>query len=107
MGKVILLITHYYDTEKQDLQNRKAIILESLLSGAVLQSETSAEIEDNQLFQKAWETISRIITPNQQGNSFPTIPYAQILLSHRKISYLLLAHSSALSSLKSCTLRES
>ena len=85
--KVLQAIRHYYDTEKQDLQKRKAIILESLLSGAVLQTETNAETQDNQLLQKAWETISRIITPNQQGNSFPMIPYAQIALQGSRFEF--------------------
>ncbi|MEO0837513.1 MAG: thioredoxin domain-containing protein [Cyanobacteria bacterium J06643_5] len=85
--KVLQAIRHYYDTEKQDLQKRKAVILESLLSGAVLQTETTAEIQDNQLLQSGWETISGIITPNQQGNSFPMIPYAQIALQGSRFEF--------------------
>lgn len=85
--KVLQAIRHYYDTEKQDLQKRKAVILESLLSGAVLQTETTAEIQDNQLLQRAWETFAKIITPNQQGNSFPMIPYAQIALQGSRFEF--------------------
>ena len=52
-----------------------------------MQTETTAEIQDNQLLQKAWETVSRIITPNRQGNSFPMIPYAQIALQGSRFEF--------------------
>ncbi len=78
--QVLKAIRHYYDTEKQDLQKRKAIILESLLTSAALQTEATSEAEDNQFIREGWETFTRIITPNQQGNSFPMIPYAQMAL---------------------------
>ena len=85
--QVLQAIRHYYDTEKQDLQQRKAVILESLLTSAVLQTETAAETQDNQLLQKAWETCTGIITPNQQGNSFPMIPYAQMALQGSRFDF--------------------
>lgn len=85
--QVLQAIRHYYDTEKQDLQQRKAVILESLLTSAVLQTETVAETQDNQLLQKAWETYTGIITPNQQGNSFPMIPYAQMALQGSRFDF--------------------
>ncbi|MBE9216947.1 thioredoxin domain-containing protein [Plectonema cf. radiosum LEGE 06105] len=85
--QVLQAIRHYYDTEKQDLQQRKAVILESLLTSAVLQTETVAETQDNQLLQKAWETFTGIITPNQQGNSFPMIPYAQMALQGNRFDF--------------------
>lgn len=77
--QVLKAIRNYYDTEKQDLQKRKAVILESLLTSAVLQPE-AAQTQDNQLLREAWQTFSRIIAPNRQGNSFPSIPYAQMAL---------------------------
>ena len=85
--QVLKAIRHYYDTEKQDLQKRKAIILESLLTSAVLQTETDVETQDNQLLREAWETFTRIITPNQEGNSFPTIPYAQMALQGTRFDF--------------------
>jgi len=85
--QVLQAIRHYYDTEKQDLQQRKAVILESLLTSAVLPTETVAETQDNQLLQKAWETCTKIITPNPQGNSFPMIPYAQMALQGNRFDF--------------------
>ncbi|MBV6623986.1 MAG: thioredoxin domain-containing protein [Rivularia sp. (in: Bacteria)] len=85
--QVLKAIRHYYDTEKQDLQKRKAVILESLLTSAVLQTESTAEIQDNQLLQKGWEIFTGIIAPNRQGNSFPTIPYAQMALQASRFDF--------------------
>ena len=85
--QVLKAIRHYYDTEKQDLQKRKGIILESLLTSAVLQTETTQEIQDNQLLRQGWETFTRIITPNPQGNSFPMIPYAQMALQGSRFDF--------------------
>ena len=85
--QVLKALRNYYDTEKQDLQKRKAIILESLLTSAVLQNETSAETEDNQLLQQGWENFTGIITPSQQGNSFPMIPYAQMALQGSRFNF--------------------
>jgi uncharacterized protein YyaL (SSP411 family) len=85
--QVLQAIRHYYDTEKQDLQKRKAVILESLLESAVLQTETTAETLYNQLLNKGWETFTGIITRNQQGNSFPTIPYAQMALQGNRFDF--------------------
>ncbi|MGB3651798.1 MAG: thioredoxin domain-containing protein [Rivularia sp. (in: cyanobacteria)] len=85
--QVLKAIRHYYDTEKQDLQQRKAVILESLLTSAVLQTETEAVTQDNQLLRQGWETISRIIKNRQQGNSFPTIPYAQMALQGSRFDF--------------------
>ena len=85
--QVLQAIRHYYDTEKQDLQKRKAVILESLLESAVLQTETTAATEDNQLLNKGWETFAGIINRNQQSNSFPTIPYAQMALQGSRFEF--------------------
>ena len=85
--QVLKALRNYYDTEKQDLQKRKAIILESLLTSAVLQNETSAETEHNQLLQQGWENFTGINTPSQQGNSFPMIPYAQMALQGSRLNF--------------------
>ncbi|MEC4814092.1 MAG: thioredoxin domain-containing protein [Scytonema sp. PMC 1069.18] len=78
--QVLQAIRHYYDTEKDDLRDRKAAILESLLSSAVLESGGTTESQDRELLRKGWETCTGIITPNQHGNSFPMIPYAELAL---------------------------
>ena len=78
--QVLQAIRHYYDTEKQDLHDRKAVILESLLTSAVLQQQGTTATQDKELLHKGWETSTGIITPNQYGNSFPMIPYAELAL---------------------------
>ncbi|TBR61198.1 thioredoxin domain-containing protein [Westiellopsis prolifica IICB1] len=78
--QVLQAIRHYYDTEKQDLRDRKAVILESLLTSAVLEQQGTTATQDNELLKKGWETSTGIITPNQHGNSFPMIPYAELAL---------------------------
>ncbi|WP_017319356.1 thioredoxin domain-containing protein [Mastigocladopsis repens] len=78
--QVLQAIRHYYDTEKEDLRDRKAVIIESLLTSAVLQEEGLTEAQDKELLHKGWETSTGIITPNQAGNSFPMIPYAELAL---------------------------
>ncbi|PLZ14324.1 thioredoxin domain-containing protein [Fischerella thermalis] len=78
--QVLQAIRHYYDTEKQDLRDRKAVILESLLTSAVLQQQGTTATQDKELLHKGWETSTGIITPNQYGNSFPMIPYAELAL---------------------------
>ncbi|MFB2769591.1 thioredoxin domain-containing protein [Pelatocladus sp. BLCC-F211] len=78
--QVLQAIRRYYDTEKQDLRDRKAVILESLLTSAVLEQQGNTATQDNELLKKGWETSTGIITPNQHGNSFPMIPYAELAL---------------------------
>jgi uncharacterized protein YyaL (SSP411 family) len=78
--QVLQALRNYYDTEKDDLQQRKAVILESLLTSAVLQTDHPNEVRENELLRKGWETSTAIITSNQQGNSFPMIPYAELAL---------------------------
>ena len=79
--QVLQALRGYYDTQKDDLRQRKAVILESLLTSAVLQSPdyTTSE-QDNQLLRSGWETSTVIITSDQQGNRFPMIPYAESAL---------------------------
>ncbi|BAY45463.1 hypothetical protein SAMD00079811_30660 [Scytonema sp. HK-05] len=85
--QVLQAIRHYYDTEKEDLRDRKAVILESLLTSAVLQSDGVTESQDRELLHKGWETSTGIITPNQTGNSFPMIPYAELALRGTRFSF--------------------
>ncbi|MBW4596165.1 MAG: thioredoxin domain-containing protein [Brasilonema angustatum HA4187-MV1] len=85
--QVLQAIRRYYDTEKQDLSERKAAIVESLLTSAVLQSDGIIESQDKELLHKGWETSTGIITPNQYGNSFPMIPYAELALRGSRFDY--------------------
>ncbi|WP_413175503.1 thioredoxin domain-containing protein [Anabaena azotica] len=78
--QVLQALRNYYDTEKEELRQRKAVIVEALLTSAVLQNGASQEVEDHQLLQKGWETCTRIINPKQVGNSFPMIPYCEFAL---------------------------
>ncbi|WP_414586514.1 thioredoxin domain-containing protein [Scytonema sp. PCC 10023] len=85
--QVLQAIRHYYDTEKEDLRDRKAVILESLLTSAVLQADGVTESQDRELLHKGWETSTGIITPNQTGNSFPMIPYAELALRGTRFDF--------------------
>ena len=78
--QVLQALRRYYDTEKKDLRERKAVIIESLLTSAVLQQDSATQSQDNELLQQGWETSIGIITSNQHGNSFPMIPYAELAL---------------------------
>ncbi|BAZ25077.1 hypothetical protein NIES4073_59810 [Kalymmatonema gypsitolerans NIES-4073] len=85
--QVLQAIRHYYETEKEDLRDRKAVILESLLTSAVLQPGGVTESQDRELLHKGWETSTGIITPNQTGNSFPMIPYAELALRGSRFDF--------------------
>jgi uncharacterized protein len=78
--QVLQALRRYYDTEKDDLRQRKALIIESLLTSAVLQNGATQEAQTNELLKQGWKTSTSIITPNQDGNSFPMIPYAELAL---------------------------
>ncbi|MCG6137427.1 MAG: thioredoxin domain-containing protein [Nostoc sp. LLA-1] len=78
--QVLQALRRYYDTEKADLSQRKAVIIESLLTSAVLQNGAAPEVQEHELLQQGWETSTGIITPNQSGNSFPMIPYTELAL---------------------------
>jgi uncharacterized protein len=78
--QVLQALRRYYDTEKEDLRQRKALIIESLLTSAVLQEGATNEVPENELLRQGWETSTGIINRNQQGNSFPMIPYAELAL---------------------------
>lgn len=78
--QVLQALRRYYDTEKEDLRQRKAVIVESLLSAAVLQGEATQEAQAQELLHRGWETSTGIIKPNEYGNSFPMIPYAELAL---------------------------
>ncbi|AFY42299.1 thioredoxin domain-containing protein [Nostoc sp. PCC 7107] len=78
--QVLQALRRYYDTEKEDLRQRKAVILDSLLTSAVLQNSDPQEVQEHELLGKGWETSTGIITSNQYGNSFPMIPYSELAL---------------------------
>jgi uncharacterized protein len=79
--QVLQALRHYYDTEKVDLNQRKAVIVESLVTSAALQEDgAKTQVDENQLLRQGWETSTGVITRNQSGNSFPMIPYAELAL---------------------------
>ncbi|MFM7369538.1 MAG: thioredoxin domain-containing protein, partial [Sphaerospermopsis kisseleviana] len=78
--QVLQALRNYYDTEKEELRQRKALILEALLTSAVLQNDGSQEVADQELLQIGWEVCTGIISPKQVGNSFPMIPYGELVL---------------------------
>ncbi|MBE9004247.1 thioredoxin domain-containing protein [Fortiea sp. LEGE XX443] len=86
--QVLQALRRYYDTEKEDLRQRKAVILDSLLTSAVLQNGDPNEVQENELLRKGWETSTGIITSNQYGNSFPMIPYAELALRGTRFNLL-------------------
>jgi uncharacterized protein YyaL (SSP411 family) len=85
--QVLQALRRYYDTEKADLQQRKALIVESLLTSAVLQDGTTDELEDHELLRQGWETSTGVITPSQSGNSFPMIPYTELTLRGTRFNF--------------------
>ncbi|WP_373527199.1 thioredoxin domain-containing protein [Nostoc sp.] len=85
--QVLQALRRYYDTEKEDLQQRKALIIESLLTSAVLQDGTTTELEDRELLRQGWETSTGIITPSQAGNRFPMIPYTELALRGTRFNF--------------------
>jgi len=78
--QVLQALRRYYDVEKEDLHQRKAVIMESLLASVDLLDHSDQEVADNELLRRGSEASIRIITPNSQGNSFPMIPYRELAL---------------------------
>jgi uncharacterized protein YyaL (SSP411 family) len=78
--QVLQALRRYYDVEKEDLHQRKAVIMESLLASVDLSDHSDQEVADNELLRRGLEASIRIITPNSQGNSFPMIPYRELAL---------------------------
>ncbi|MBC5795268.1 thioredoxin domain-containing protein [Sphaerospermopsis sp. LEGE 00249] len=85
--QVLQALRNYYDTEKEELRQRKAVILEALLTSAVLQNDGSQEVADQELLQRGWEVCTGIISPKQVGNSFPMIPYGELVLRGSRFNY--------------------
>ena len=50
--QVLQALHRYYDMEKEELRQRKAVIVEALLTSAVLQNGASQEVEDHQYIAK-------------------------------------------------------
>ncbi|BAZ12812.1 hypothetical protein NIES4071_46460 [Calothrix sp. NIES-4071] len=85
--QVLQALRQYYDTEKADLQKRKGVILEALLESAVLNVGYVTEAQDNELLHQGWERSVKIITPQQQGNRFPMISYAELALRGTRFNF--------------------
>jgi uncharacterized protein len=85
--QVLQAIRGYYDREKEDLRQRKAVIVESLLTSAVLQDASTQDIQEHELLRQGWETCTAVITPSQVGNSFPMIPYAELALRGTRFNF--------------------
>jgi uncharacterized protein len=84
--EVLQALRQYYDTEKADLQKRKAVILEALASNAILQTDGTTVAEDNQLLRQGSLSCIGIISSNQYGNSFPMIPHAEMALRGSRLT---------------------
>lgn len=85
--QVLQALRQYYDTEKDDLQKRKAVILEALLESAVLSVDQVTEASDSKLLQQGWETSVRVITPQHDSNRFPMISYAELALRGTRFKF--------------------
>ncbi|NET00087.1 MAG: thioredoxin domain-containing protein [Sphaerospermopsis sp. SIO1G1] len=85
--QVLQALRRYYDHEKEELRQRKAVILEALLTSAVLQKTTDQEVTEDKLLTTGWETATKIITSKQVGNSFPMIPYCQFVLRGTRFNF--------------------
>lgn len=86
--EVLQRIRHFYDTQKDKLAEFKASIREALVDSAVLKIENPSAGLDRELFQKGWEFSARIISPNDYGNSFPMIPYAELALRGTRFDWI-------------------
>lgn len=75
--QVLQALRHYYDTEKPDLMERKAAILDAIRQSAVL--PTTHPLNDD-LLRQGVETNTGVITARDYGTSFPMIPYAELAL---------------------------
>ncbi|MBW4646574.1 MAG: thioredoxin domain-containing protein [Goleter apudmare HA4340-LM2] len=85
--QVLQAIRRYYDTETEDLRQRKAVVVESLLTSAVLQDASTQDVQSSELLQQGGETCTGIITRHQSGNSFPMIPYAELALRGTRFNF--------------------
>ena len=85
--QVLQALRGYYDVEKEDLKERNTAILDSLRTSTALQFESQVESKDKELLERGWKTCIGIITPNDYGNSFPMIPYAQFALKGNRFNF--------------------
>lgn len=74
--QVLQALRRYYDTEKQDLQERKAAIFEAIQQSVVLPTQPL----DQELLRQGLETNTGVITGGDSGTKFPMIPYADLAL---------------------------
>jgi uncharacterized protein YyaL (SSP411 family) len=85
--QVLQTLRQYYDTQKENLAERKAVILDALRQSTVLQNDSSISTQAKELLHRGWETCTGIITPSNHGNSFPMIPYAQLALQGVRFNF--------------------
>ncbi|WP_414527706.1 thioredoxin domain-containing protein [Nodularia chucula] len=79
--QVLEALRRYYDTEIEDLNERKAVIIQSLATSAVLEDNGATnQVEEDELLRQGWEISTRVINSHQSGNRFPMIPYAELAL---------------------------
>ncbi|MEB3181405.1 MAG: thioredoxin domain-containing protein [Nostocaceae cyanobacterium] len=85
--QVLQTLRQYYDTQKENLAERKAVILDGLRQSTVLQVDTATPAAEIELLRRGWETCTGIISPSSYGNSFPMIPYAQLALRGIRLNF--------------------
>ncbi|OUL27532.1 thioredoxin domain-containing protein [Nostoc sp. 106C] len=84
--QVLQAIRRYYDSEKDDLQQRKAAMVEALLTSAVLQDGQAGDVAENELLRQGWKTSTAILAHNETSNSFPMIPYGELVLRLNRLN---------------------
>ncbi|MBV9389571.1 MAG: thioredoxin domain-containing protein [Chroococcidiopsidaceae cyanobacterium CP_BM_ER_R8_30] len=82
--QVLQALRRYYDTEKQDLQARKAVILDSLQQTTIL---PATQVLDVELLQRGWEDNTGVLTVSDYGTRFPMIPYAELALRGTRFNF--------------------
>jgi hypothetical protein len=82
--QVLQSIRHYYDTEKEKLAGIKAEILGKLQTSAQLQPISGLEPS---LLEKGLEYNTGVVLAKAPGPSFPMMPYAEVALRSRRLSF--------------------
>lgn len=83
--QVLQAIRRYYDTEKQDLQARKGVILDSLQQTTVL---PATQVLDADLLQRGLEDNTGVLSVSDYGTRFPMIPYAELALRGTRFNFV-------------------
>ncbi len=82
--QVLQALRRYYDTEKQDLQGRKAAILDSLRQTTILPATQTLE---DDLLWRGLEENTGVLMARDYGTRFPMIPYAELALRGTRFSF--------------------